>query len=47
MTYDHLLYRAYALAIRLPHLGIINDLAFMTAIELDGAIHMMTRLLDY
>lgn len=46
MLYTQLLSQAYMLALRLPHLGIIHDLAFMTAIELDCAINMMTRLAD-
>lgn len=46
MSYDQLIYRAYCLALRLPQLGIINDLAFMTAIELHGAIYMMTLMLE-
>ncbi len=46
MTYAMLFNKAYGLAMRLPHLGIINDLAFMTAIELDCAINMMMWLID-
>jgi hypothetical protein len=46
MTYDQLLYRAYSLAIRLPQLGIVNDITYMTAIELHGVIYMMTSMLD-
>lgn len=46
MTYAMLLNQAYALAMRLPQLGIINDLAFLTTIELDCAVNMMLRMLD-
>lgn len=46
MTYDQLLYRAYSLAIRLPHLGITNDLVAMSTIELQYSINMMLRLVE-
>lgn len=46
MTYAMLLNRAYALAMCMPQLGIINDLPSMTARELDDVIHMMMRLMD-
>lgn len=46
MTYSMLLNQAYAHAVRLPQLSIIDDLAFLTVIELDCAINIMLRMLD-
>ena len=46
MTYDQLIYQAYTLAIRLPHLGIVNDIGAMSVYDLNCAISMMMRLLD-
>ena len=46
MSYHQLLNRAYALAAHLPELGITPDIAAMTAVELEGVINLLSRLVD-